>query len=146
MTAVAAMNGTKLLVQLGDGQSAETFAHDCMINTERGIAFSADTNRVVLPDCDSPAAPAWSEVIKDGLAATINGAGVLHLTTISTWDAWFRGDISKNIRVNLNETGGGYWEGAAKLTGWEINGTRNDNATVSVTIESDGVMTWTPSP
>ncbi len=145
MTKVAAMQGTKLLIQLGDDLSPASFAHDCMINTERGISFASDTNRIIVPDCDNPNDPAWSEVMKDGLSVTINGSGIMHLTTITTWDTWFQNDTFKDVRVNLNETGGGYWEGVAKLTSWEISGTRNDKATVSVTIESHGKFEYTAS-
>ena len=145
MTKVGAMLGTKLLVQLGDDASPATFAHDCMINSERGISFSSDANRVIIPDCDNPDDPAWSEVMKDGLSATITGAGILNLATVTTWNTWFQNDTFKDVRVNLNETGGGYWEGPAKLTSWEVTGTRNDKATVSVTIESHGAFDYTAS-
>ena len=146
MAAVKAMNGTSLLVQIGDGGSPEVFAHDCLINTERGIAFASETNRQVIPDCDTPEAPAWSVVNKDGLSATITGAGMLHTASVPDWDAWFNSDDAKNVRVLLNGVtlvnGGGHWAGAFKLTAWEITGTRNEKAQVSVTLESDGAVTW----
>ena len=144
MTAVNSLSGTQLLIQLGDGNSNETFAQDCMVNTDRGIEFNSETNRQVIPDCDSPAQPAWSQIVKDGLSATITGAGILHLTTVDTWHNWFIGDTTKNIRVDLNAaSGGGYWSGTAKLTSWRITGTRNEKCTVEVTIESYGAFTFT---
>ena len=45
MTAVPRVSGSKLLVQIGDGATpTEAFAHDCLINTQRGIQFSSETN------------------------------------------------------------------------------------------------------
>lgn len=146
MALVQAMNGTKLLVQIGDGGSPETFAADCLINAERGIQFASDTNRQIIPDCDAPDTPAWSTLTKDGLNATVTGGGLLHTTSIPTWEAWFAGDEAKNCRVLVDvagAVGGGYWAGAFKLTGWELTGNRNEKATVSVTLESDGVVAWT---
>lgn len=149
MTAVKHLNGTQLLVQIGDGQSPETFAHDCLINTDRGIAFASETNRQVIPDCDNPDDPAWSVMNKDGLSATITGAGMLHTSSIADWDDWFNSDDGKNCRVLLNgvtlANGGGHWAGSFKLTGWEVSGTRNEKATVSVTLESDGAVAWVPA-
>jgi len=146
MATVKHMNGTQLLVQIGDGASPEVFAHDCLINTERGIAFASETNRQVIPDCENIDDPSWSVVNKDGLSATISGSGMLHTTSVKDWDEWFRGDDGKNVRVLLNgvslANGGGHWAGSFKLTGWEVTGTRNEKAQVSVTLESDGVVTW----
>lgn len=149
MATVKNMNGTQLLVQISDGASPETFAHDCLINTERGIAFASETNRQVIPDCDNPDDPSWSVVNKDGLSATITGSGMLHTSSVQEWDTWFNGDDGKNVRVLLNgvslANGGGHWAGSFKLTGWEVTGTRNEKAQVSVTLESDGVVSWVPA-
>lgn len=146
MAAVDKMSGTALLVQIGDGGSPEAFAHDCLINTDRGIQNQSETNREVIPDCDNPDDPAWSTLYVDGLSSTITGAGMLHTTSLPDWDAWFRSGAGKNCRVLLNGVslakGGGYWAGSFKLTGYEVSGSRNASATVSVTLESDGVVTW----
>ncbi|WP_309086465.1 phage tail tube protein [Chelativorans sp.] len=141
------MNGTSLLIQISDGGSPETFAHDCLINTERGIQFASETNRQVIPECEGdPDQPAWSVVSVDGLSATIPGSGMLNTSSVPEWFAWFRSGASKNVRVLLNGVpaadGGGHWAGAFKLTGWEVTGTRNEKATSSVTLESDGPVAW----
>lgn len=147
MATVKSMSGTALLIQIGDGAGSETFAHDCLINTERGIQFQSDTNRQVIPDCDNPDVAAWSTLTMDGLSATISGSGMLHTLSVENWFNWYSAGSSKNVRVKLNgitgANGGGYWAGAFKLTGWEVTGNRNEKATVSVTLESDGVLTWT---
>lgn len=145
MAKVKTLNGKKLLVQIGDGADPEVFAHDCLINTDRGISFSSETTRQTVPDCDNPDSPGWSELTKDGLSATINGSGMLHTASVEDWFNWFNSDDSKNIRVMIDvpgADGGGYWAMAAKLTGFEVSGSRTEKATVSVTIESDGVATW----
>lgn len=146
MALVKAMNGTSLLVQIGDGADPEVFAHDCLINTTRGIQFQSQTNRQTLPDCDAPDALAWQSLSKDGLTATINGEGTLHTVSIKDWAEWFGGNDGKNIRVLLNgvtlANGGGHWAGSFKLTGWQVTGERNQHATASVTLESDGPVTW----
>ncbi|MEX4006941.1 phage tail tube protein [Neoaquamicrobium sediminum] len=140
------MSGKQLLVQIGDGAEPEVFAHDCLINTERGIAFAAETNRETIPDCDDPDAPGWSEITVSGQSATISGAGRLHTTSVSEWFDWFTSGEGKNVRVLLNgvslANGGGHWAGVFKLTAWEVTGPETGRAAVSVTLESDGVVTW----
>lgn len=146
MAAVKTLNGEKLLVQIGDGASPETFTHDCLINTERGIAFSADTQEFIVPDCAAPEDPAWKVIEKDGLSASISGAGMLHTSSVETWFDWFKDADTKNVRVKIDVAGadgGGYWEGAFHLTGMEITGTRKEKSTVSVTLASSGALTWT---
>ncbi len=140
------MSGRQLLVQIGDGETPEVFAHDCLINTERGIAFAAETNRERIPDCENPDAPGWSEVTISGQSATITGAGRLHTTSVKKWFAWFTSGEEKNIRVLLNgvsaANGGGHWAGAYKLSAFDVTGPETGRAAVSVTLESHGVVTW----
>lgn len=146
MAAVKTLNGEKLLVQIGDGATPETFAVDCLINTERGISFSADTQEFVVPDCLAPDDPAWKEVTKDGLSASVNGAGMLHTSSVETWFNWFKSSDTKNLRVKVDVAGadgGGYWQGAFHLTAFEVTGNRKEKSTVSVTLMSSGEVTWT---
>lgn len=146
MAPIKTLNGKQLLVQIGDGGSPETFAHDCLINTERGIQFTSETNREPVSDCDDPEEPSWSRLDKTSKAATIPGAGRLHTSSIPSWWAWFNSNDAKNVRVLLNgvsgANGGGYWSGPFKLTGFEVTGPETGRATVSVTLESDGEVTW----
>lgn len=145
MAQVKTLNGTKLLVQIGDGGGTEVFAEDCLINAERGISFASDTNEVIVPDCAAPDDPAWKEITKDGLSASITGGGLLHTTSTEAWWDWFEGDIAKNCRVNIDTSvadGGGYWQGAFKLTAFELTGARNDKIQVSVTLASNGLIIW----
>jgi predicted secreted protein len=146
MAPVKKIAGENLLVQIGDGGGPETFTHDCLINTERGIQFQSDSNQEVIPDCNNPSDPGWKTLNKDGLTATITGAGMLHTPSVETWFNWFNSDDAKNCRVLLNgvllANGGGYWAGAFKLTNFEITGPRKQSSTVSVTLVSDGAVTW----
>lgn len=140
MTAIVALRGTQLYIKVGDGASPEVFSHPCLINTKRGIKFTSSSNKVIVPDCDNPEDPAWTEAIKDGLNASIDGAGTLDnkAATIQFYDGWFRSPDAKNVQVWLGTMG--YWAGAFQLTSWELNGDRNDNAQATLTLESDGAL------
>lgn len=147
MAQVKTMAGEKLLIQIGDGATpTEGFAHDCLINAERGLQMSSETNEFTVPDCDDPSAPAWKEMFKDGLSIQVSGGGVLNTSSVETWFNWFNSDSAKNVRVKFDVTGangGGYIAVPMKLTAFNINGTRKSNSTVDVTLMSHGVATWT---
>lgn len=135
---IAKIKGTSLLIEVGDGASPEVFAHPCGINAKRGIKFSCSSNKIVIPDCDNPDDPAWTEVIKDALSATIDGAGKLDLASVPTFDAWFRDPDPKNVKVHL--VGKGYWLGAFQLTAWDVNGDRATYAEATLTLEVSGIL------
>lgn len=145
MTAVPRVKGSKLLVQIGNGATPETFTHDCLINTKRGVQFSSEKTESIMPDCDNPDDPAWKSVSKDGFQATISGAGMLFAASIGTWWDWYNSDNAKNVRFNV--TPAGYWQGAFKLTDFEVTADGNkDTATSTVTLVSDGAVVWTANP
>lgn len=147
MASVKTLAGEQLLVKIGNAASPEVFAHDCLINTDRAAAMSAETTEVIVPDCNSPENPAWKQVLKDGLSIQVSGAGILHTASIETWFDWFKSDDAKNVRIELNGVagadGGGYIAGAFKLTQFSMSGTRKNLATVDVTLVSHGACAWT---
>jgi hypothetical protein len=71
---------------------------------------------------------------------------MLYTASVEEWWAWFKGDIGKNLRFNLNvgaPAGGGYWQGSFKLTNFEVTSDGNkDESTCTVTLVSDGVVSW----
>ena len=148
-TPVKGLKGKQLLVQIGNGADPEQFIADCLINTDRGIQFSSDNTSEPTSYCDEPDNPGWTEITKNGLTATVTGSGKLHTTSIADWDAWFRSDDAKNCRVVLNGVsagnGGGFWEGAFKLTEWSVNGPEVGKAEASVTLVSHGEVLWVPA-
>lgn len=134
------LEGTQLYLKIGDGATSEAFAHPCLINSERGIAFRSSTNDIIVPDCSTPEDPAWRKLIKDALSVGLTGAGILDAVeaTMTLYTAWWKGDATKNVQVWLGTIG--YWQGAFKLTEWEVTGARNDLVQVSITLESDGIV------
>lgn len=133
------LRGTQLYIKVGDGATpTETFTHPCLINTKRGITFSSNANKVIVPDCDNPDDPAWNQVIKDALSAAIAGAGTLNTDDVAFYDAWFRSPNAKNVQVWLGTRG--YWQGAFQLTGWAVSGDRNVNSDVTISLESHGAL------
>lgn len=143
---VNAFNGSELLVRIGDGASPETFTHPCIINTNRGIEFTANMTESTVPYCPpDDNLPAWVDRVGDGLSATITGAGIAHTSDIEDFSDWFVLQLTKNLQVAIASTfaNDGYWEGAGVLQRFAIVGpSRREKSTFDCTILSTGAWKW----
>lgn len=139
MAAVDVVNGEKLLIQVE--WTSGVYSHSCLINTERGIAFSSSTSDSVVPDCSDPSLPGWVDREVDGLTASISGAGMLDVASIEQWFDWYSGGEPKSVKVKVDKTGGSTWTGDFLLTEFSMTGTRKEKATASITLVSDGAVT-----
>lgn len=136
-----AVSGTKLLIEI-EGDTPGTYAHPCVINTDRSINFQVDTNETPTYDCDDPEAISWKQREKTQLSADIDGAGRLYSGDISVYDAWIRSADAKNVRVTIDaaaENGGGSWTGAYHLTQFQVSaGGVGTTVEVKVALQSNG--------
>lgn len=149
MAAVKSLVGEKILIQIEDVLDSGVFAHDCLINADRGLDISSDVSEMVVPDCDDPSLPAFKEIFKDGISLAVSGGGVLHTSSVESWFNWMITDSYKNVRVKLDTSGalgGGYIAMRMKLTGFSITGARKNNSTAEVSLMSHGVATWVDNP
>jgi hypothetical protein len=141
------IRGTKLLIKVSDGASTPVFAHPCLINTDRGISFSAQTNEVLIPDCSDPDLMAWAATEKVSLSAQITGSGTLNTPDTEDYFDWVTSADAKAVRVELNGVagadGGGYWAGNFHCTQFEVNGARGNRAQCSITLVSTGSIAFT---
>jgi hypothetical protein len=135
------ITGDQILIQVEMVPGSGTYAHPCLINSDRGFARSANVISEVVPDCDDPSAPAWTSTEVDGLAASISGSGMLDLTSLPDFDEWYESGTNRNVKVKLGTAGGRTYTGAYKLTQFDQTGTRKTRATASITLNSDGVVT-----
>lgn len=146
MTLAKALKGKSLLVQFGDGADPEVFAQVCSINSDRGIVFTAETNQTRVPDCDDPELIGWFRREKTAKGATISGAGTLHTPDLEDLFDYFNSEDPRNLRVKLNGVvaldGGGHFAGAFHCTGLEVTGTVGEYTQVSISLESDGAVSW----
>lgn len=141
---VAAINSSKLLIAISNGNSPETFSHPCMINTNRGIQFTSNTSESILPYCPPDEdLPGWIEREGDSLSASITGAGVFdeRLSDLELFWDWYLSQESKNIRVIVGDLG--YYKGLWLLTAFNIAGPgRREKVAFDSTMLSDGPLDW----
>lgn len=130
-TYVNPVSGELILVQIGDGEDPEVFAHDCQINAERGVNVTATTRQLSVPNCTDPSKPDKTVRIVDALDSVISGQGKLHSDSALEWMQ--RVGKTINIRVRV----AGVWRISGKyiLTAFNVTGAARDHATASITLE-----------
>lgn len=144
MAAVNEFKGQLLALQVGDGNISpgpETFASYCSINAEKGISFTAETNDVAIPDCTDLELVDWIAREKVSLSAGITGSGMLDKADVPKFYAFLTDDDSRNCRLTIPGPGGTLFSGKFHLTAFDVTGARNDRATCSITLASDGAVT-----
>lgn len=139
MSFVDVANGELILVQIGDGETVEAFAHDCLINGDRGVSLTASTITNTVPNCTDPSGPSKTQRSVDSVDSQITGSGKMHSSSVKTWMDWLLSGEPKNIRVKHNATGKWQLAGSYLLTSFQVNGTPKNNAEVSVTLEQADV-------
>lgn len=143
------VRGTKVKLLMGDGASPgpEVFTKFCGL-TAKSINFQSNTNEFFVPDCDDPDAPAWRELTKSGRFVSMSGSGLLDMNALEDYQAAYDNDDAGNFRFQIDVpvlSNGGYWQGPFMLTNFQVTGNDGELATVEITLESSGAVTWTPA-
>ena len=131
-------------VYLGDGADPEVFSAPCGF-VSKSLSLDAASSDTLIPDCDNPEDPAWTESGITSKSATVQGNGVMAEESYETWRAWWDSGLDKTVRVEKNL---GYWEGPAiclNLTESVALGSDGNKIQLSVNIKNSSAWTWYPA-
>jgi predicted secreted protein len=133
----------KFTIWVGDGASPEDFtSKTCGFNTKT-IAFAHGSSDVSVPDCDDPDAAIWTERSPTASSVTVSGAGVMADETFDFWNDWQLDRTAKNVRIVIDRSVPGFWEGSFLISAFETTGNYGDGKiNVSVTLVNDGEVFW----
>lgn len=133
----------KLFVRLSDGASPPAFAPPCGF-TSKAFNRSKTLNSVTIPNCDDPDAPAWEARDVQSMSGTITGSGVLIKAAVPVWERALESTDSIECEVELEYPDGGsdFYTGRFHLESFEITGAQGERVNVSVTMQSDGAITY----
>ena len=131
----------KFFVRLSDGETPPNFVAPCGF-TSKSYTENVSLGETNIPDCDDPDAPGWIERDTQSISATISGSGVLAKESVPIWRA-ARG-TSVECEVELEYPGGDkdIWTGKFILDSFEVTGAQGERVQVSVTMQSDGEITY----
>lgn len=133
----------KFFVRLSDGASPPTFAAPCGF-TSKSFTRGKTLGEVNVPDCDDPDAPAWVERDVQSMTATISGEGVLAKSAVPVWEDALSSNTSIECEVEFEYADGDsdLYTGFFHVESFEITGALGERVNVSVSMQSDGEITY----
>lgn len=137
--------GSAVAIYLEDPDSPGTFLKPCGLN-EHTVTFTKEFQTINVPDCDDPELPAWVERGVSSLDFSANGTGVLAAEALDAWWNYYNRTESIPARIyigKLTDTlNGRYWEGNVHLASFEAGGAAGGKASATVSVVSDGELTF----
>lgn len=131
-TFVASVAGETLLIQIGDGDDPEVFAHDCLINANRGFEVSAEMAVAQVANCTDPSKPHKTVRRTRSVDTRVPFSGMLHAASAKVWVDWAMSGQPKNIQVKQNLAGAsGGWTAAGPylLESFSVSGDPHEEQT-----------------
>ncbi len=142
-TYAGAIDSVLLLVQLGDGQTPENFAHPCLINTQRSFTATANATANEVPDCTDQTKPMKTTRTVTSTDSKIAGDGMLDVLTAKVYMDKLLAGQPINIKVNVGSIAGALLvTGPYVLTSFAITGSKKgDNVTCSLAFDQADAVT-----
>ncbi len=115
-------------IELGDGESSETFTKICGF-TQIEITMDPELNDTVVPDCDDPDAVAWVQRDKVSLSASFSAQGVMAKSALPLVESATLDGLSRNVRITI--AGMGVGTGSPALVNRRYSGKFHINHSLS---------------
>lgn len=139
-----------MIVKIGDGEATETFTAICGIENVQ-INEVANTSDRYVRDCAKPGAVPNRKTKTTGKQVDITGNGFSNADEIAGLRAAL--GIVGNYQIEGYQEDGtdtgallGTYAGAFNLTANNLNVPRDGDATMEITLASDGAVTYTAAP
>lgn len=137
------------LIKVGDGANPENFTTVCGLNTT-GFNRTAANRTQSIRDCANPALPPEQKVLVTGVSRELTGSGLYNTAQTALLNTLLgtRKDFEFVIMDATDPTvpGGtvlGNWKGPGVCTALNMGTSENGDATISITIASNGAWTYT---
>lgn len=137
--------GSSVAIYLESSTTPGEFNRPCGLNSH-SATFTKNLTEVMVPDCDDPELPAWVARGVESLDFSANGSGILAAEALDDWWGAFNTTESVLARIYVGKAtdtaNGRYWQGMVHVNSFEITGERGNRAQASVSVVSDGELTY----
>lgn len=136
----------RLIIQVGDGEDPEVFAHTCGANTF-GIKLTNNLGETTVLDCENPLdlpAAILRHLESQDTSATISGT--VAMTAWPTWQRWADDADTKNVKLFIDESAannGGFWIVPMMLADLNLDKQGSGIVQFTVEIKANGRRVWT---
>lgn len=134
--------GRALLVKIGDGDSSETFTNLCGLNS-KSLTINNSSIDVTTPDCTTPEGALWTATLAGLKNLSVSGDGFFEDSTAEARmnTVAMSADNAVNMQVVVPDFG--TYAGAFRISSLEFGGETEGGVTYSISLESNGVVTFT---
>lgn len=134
--------GRALLVKIGDGEASETFANLCGLNS-KSLTINNSSIDVTTPDCTTPEGALWTATLAGLKNLSVSGDGFFEDSTAEARmnTVAMSADNAVNMQVVVPDFG--TYAGAFRISSLEFGGETEGGVTYSLSLESNGVVTFT---
>jgi TP901-1 family phage major tail protein len=136
--------GRALLVKIGDGESSEAFTNLCGLNS-KSLTINNSSIDVTTPDCTSPEGALWTETLAGLKNVAVSGDGFFEDSTAEARmnAVAMSADNAVNMEIVIPDFG--TYAGGFRITSLEFGGETEGGVTYSLSLESNGAITFTAS-
>ena len=141
---VDTVNGEGIAILVGDGATpTENFTGSALVNSDRGLTFTADVATADIPNISNLALPAFRRQTPKVISAKIDAGGMISKSAYPMWADWMLSGASKNVKVVIDVLSANpiTFTGTFVLTNLGSTGALHDPATATITLESSGPVT-----
>lgn len=140
---MTAMKSNLFVLKIGDGATTNEVFTKVAALTETSLTVSKGAIDVTTKDTSG-----WASMLEGGgqKSVEISASGMLHkdAATQALLKSKVLGDTNWNFQ--LEDEAGNLWQGRFHISQYEETGAVNDVHTFTVTLQSDGAITYTPAP
>ena len=134
--------GRALLVKIGDGEASEAFANLCGLNS-KSITINNSSIDVTTPDCTTPEGALWTQTLAGLKNVSVSGDGFFEdsVTEARMNTVAMSADNACNFQVVVPDFG--TYAGSFRISSLEFGGESEGGVTYSLSLESNGAVTFT---
>jgi TP901-1 family phage major tail protein len=134
--------GRALLVKIGDGEVAEAFSNLCGLNS-KSLTINNSSIDVTTPDCTTPEGALWTATLAGLKNLSLSGDGFFEDSTAEARmnTVAMSADNAVNMEVVVPDFG--TYAGAFRISSLEFGGETEGGVTYSISLESNGAVTFT---
>jgi|TARA_B110000977_G_scaffold198145_2_gene282328 TP901-1 family phage major tail protein len=133
--------GRAMLIKIGDGADPEVFSNLCGLNSKT-LSVNNTSIDVTTPDCTTPEGALWTQTLAGLKNISVSGDGffedsVAEARAVSIANG---ADNAVNLQIVIPDLG--TYSGAFRLATLEYGGETEGGVTYSVSLESNGAITY----
>lgn len=134
--------GRALLVKIGDGEAAEAFTNLCGLNS-KSLTINNSSIDVTTPDCTAPEGALWTQTLAGLKNVSVSGDGFFESSVAEARMNSVAMSADNSVNMQIVVPAFGTYASAYRISSLEFGGESEGGVTYSLSLESNGVVTFT---